>query len=445
MLLISVTMYMYVYCTLLYFIYPHTHHSHSSRGANKLVCFMRSSSPLHQLPAQYPSPDHHPSAGGDNTSLLKELVFTNTQELVVHKMSSITSFTNVNDLLKSFSCSKTQRVLVVIVNMEDTTKELVNHLRIMIEENESKYSNGKKLFVLLLHFQTCRPTSPCYPVMFLPGWDFNYLEMIGYSPRGGVLDIRDWFRQCYGTSSLPDHSIAPHLSALLHEAIPAISSRVCFREHPESPFNMAMKIPERNRALERLFFDKGVGEVLCHRFNSYWTPSVMVEYLEKAALHAQQHESPNVIDNLQTNFKSLFVDFLVYMVQEMNKGMNIDVVFDPDSSQETVKLFLDILRVTPIPKLPEITMLRIANDTSAHKESKEILSPPKFPFFAQVSSGVERLVDQTQLDFNQNIDGADDLPSVLQRSEQDRAQTMSRLFKSLQTKLTEISTVQYCV
>lgn len=415
---------------------------YSSRGGNKLVCFMRSSSPLHQLPAQYPSPDHHPSSSGNNTSLLKELVFTNTQELVVHKMSSITSFTNVNDLLKSFSCSKTQRVLVVIVNMEDTTKELVNHLRIMIEENESKYSTtGKKLFALLLHFQTCRPTSPCYPVMFLPGWDFNYLEMIGYSPRGGVLDIRDWFRQCYGTSSLPDHSIAPHLSALLHEAIPAISSRVRFREHPESPFNTAMKIPERNRALERLFFDKGVGEVLCHRFNSYWTPSVMVEYLEKAALHAQQHESPNVIDNLQTNFKSLFVDFLVYMVQEMNKGMNIDVVFDPDCTQDTVKLFLDILRVTPIPKLPEITMLRIANDTSAHKESKELLSPPKFPYFAQVSSGVERLVDQTQRDFNQNIDGADDFLSVLQCSEQDRAQTMSHLFKNLQTKLTEMSKV----
>ena len=416
--------------------------SFSSCAANKLVCFMRSSSPLHQLPAQYPMSVTHYDPAGDRTSLLKELVFTKTEELVVHKMSSITSFSNVNELLKNFTSSSTQRVLLIIVNMEDATKELVNHLRIMIEEAESKYSSQKKMFALLLHFQTCRPTSPCYPVMFLPGWDFNYLEMVGYSPRGGVLDIRDWFRQCYGTSSNPDHSIAPHLSALLHEAIPAISSRVSFRNHPDSPFNKAMKIPERNRALEKLFLHKGVGEVLCQRFNSYWTPGVMVEYLEKAAQHAQQHESPNVIDNLQTNFKSLFVDFLVFMVYEMNKGMNIDVLFDTDCTGDTVKLFLDILRIIPIPKLPEITMMRIANDASALKENKQILSPPKFPYFALVSNGIERLVDQVQRDSKQNIEGADDdLLSVLQYSEHDRVQTMSGLFKSLQTKLSEISQV----
>ena len=414
-------------------------------ASSKLVCFMRSSSPLHQLPAQFPTPIHRPSSSTEDASLLQELAFTKTEQLVVHKMSSITTFSNVNELLKNYVSSPTQRVLLMVVNMEDTTKELVNHLRIMIEEAESKCASKNKLFALLLHFQTCRLNSPCYPVMFLPGWDFNYLEMIGYSPRGGVLDIRDWFRQCYGTSSAPDHSIAPHLSALLREAIPAISSRVSFKKQLGAPFNCEMKIPERNRALERLFFDKGVGEVLCERFNSYWTSSVMVEYLEKAALHAQQHESPNVIDNLQTNFKSLFVDFLVYMVYEMNKGMNVDVLFDPDCKKDTIKLFLDILRIVPIPKLPEIAMLRVANDTSALKEDKEIFSPPKFPYFSRVSLAIERLVDQTRRDLNQHLDVLDDqaegLLCVLQSSERSRAQTMSSMFKSLQSKLADVSQV----
>lgn len=413
-------------------------------AASKLVCFMRSSTALHQLPAQFPTPIHQLSSGAEDSSLLQELVFTKIRELVVHKMSSITSFSSINELLKNFVSSKTQRVLLVVINMEDTNKELVNHLRIMIEEWESRCASQDKLFALLLHFQTCRLASPCYPIMFLPGWDFTYLEMIGYSPRGGVLDIRDWFRQCYGNSSGPDHSIAPHLIALLREAIPAISSRISFKKHPGSTFNCDMKILERNRALEQLFFDKGVGEVLCERFNSYWTSSVMVEYLEKAALLAQQHESPNVIDNLQTNFKSLFVDFLVLMVFDMNKGMNIDVLFDPDCDKHTTKVFLDILRIVPIPKLPEIRMTCVANDTLSLREDVEVLSP-KFPFFSQVCLTIEKLVDQTQRDLIQNVDDLDDqtegLLSVLQSSEQTRAQTMSSMFKNLQSKLAAVCQV----
>lgn len=365
---------------------------------------------------------------------------------MVHKLSSVTSYTYVNDLLKSFASSKTQNTLLMVINMQETSKEVVNHLRIMIEETESRSSSSRKLYVLLLHFPSSKLTVPCYPSLFLQGWDFHYLDVIGYGPQAGVIDIRDWFRQCYNSSPSPDSSIASQLNSLLREAIPVISSRVFFGSHATSSFNKPMSLPERNNILEELFFDKGVGEVLCERFNSYWHPSVMVEYLEKAAILSQQHERTlNVIDSLQTLFKNLFFDFLVHMVYKMNEGMNIDVIFNPDSIPPVQSLFLAVLRIYPIPKLCELKMLGIAIDASGSESVQKAFLSPKFPFFHIVASAVERLVDQSRMEVNQHVDMLSDRtePSIalFQTSEQSKFKALGDMLKSVETKLEELSKV----
>lgn len=415
-------------------------------NANKLVCFTRSSEDLHQLPSHFPSSLVESSCKAQNKSILQELVFSDTEKLVVQKLSTMTTFTNVSDLLKSFAEHPTQKTVLVIVNMQETTRDVVNHLRIMIEEAESQSVDKKKLYTLLLHFPSSKVITHCYPAMFVQGWDFHYLDILGSSPKGVVIDIRDWFKQCCISSSSSDCSLVSQLSSLLHEAITFIASHMFFGSYIKSSFNRPMSLPERIASLETLFFEKGVGEILCERFNSYWQPSVMVEYLEKAALLAQQQEtSLSVIDSLQAIFKNMFFDFLMYMVYKMNEGMNIDVIFNPGCTPEISALFLKVLRIYPIPKLSELKMLLIANDSSNFTMCDVNFSPPKFPFFCLVSSVVEKLVDQSRRDFSENVnmlgESAEPTSSLFQTAEQRRLKTMVEVIQIVQDKLEECAQV----
>jgi hypothetical protein len=382
--------------------------------------------------------------------MLHDVVMTDVSSLTFQKLSSFTSFTTISELLKGFVSSKTKKVLLITVNMQETSKDVVNHLRIMIEEMETKTkSDSRKLFVLLLHFPSSKLSSPCYSSLFLRGWDYTYLDVIGVSAQGGALiDIREWFKQCY-TSAPSFHSmrssIPVQLQSLLKEAIPVISSRVYFGKHQASSFNKPMNVMERNLALQKLLFDKKVGEILCNRFHSYWQPSVMVEYLEKAAQLSQQHEtSLSVIDSLQTIFKNLFFDFLVHMVYKMNQGMNIDVLFNETASSCVVELFLDVLRIIPIPKLSEIKMLGISS-TDMAMSPEATYAPPKFPFFFLVASDVEKLVDQSRREVNQSVDMLNEYseprPSLFHTVEQSRVQVMADMLKIIQSKLEDITKV----
>lgn len=404
---------------------------------------------MHQLPSQYPSPLHQQTSP-ESVSTLQDIVTSDVGSLTFQKLSSFTSFTTVSELLKSFVVSKDKQVLLLMVNMQETSKDVVNHLRIMIEETETKAKSAtRKLFVILLHFPSSKLSSPCYSTLFLRGWDYTYLDVIGVSTQGGALiDIREWFKQCYTTTpfSSTRRSIATQLQSLLKEAIPVICSRVYFGKHPSSSFNKHMNVMERNLGLQKLFFDKKVGEILCDRFHSYWQPSVMVEYLEKAAQLSQQHEtSLSVIDSLQTMFKNLFFDFLVHMVYKMNQGMNIDVLFNHDSSSNVVDLFLNVLRIIPIPKLSEIKMLGISNNDMALKNPEATYAPPKFPFFFLIASDVEKLVDQSRREVNQSVDMLSDYseprPSLFQTVEQSRVLVMSDMLKIIQGKLEDITGV----
>ena len=384
--------------------------------------------------------------------MLHDIIIMDVSALIFQKLSSFTSFTTISELLKSFVQSKTKKVLLISVNMQETSKDIVNHLRIMIEEMETKLetkakSDSRKLFVLLLHFPSSKLSTPCYTSLFLRGWDYTYLDVIGVSAQDGALiDIREWFKECYTFPSTrrSGRFIATQLQSLLKEAIPVISSRVYFGKHSASSFNKPMNVMERNQILQKLFFEEKVGEILCDRFHSYWQPSVMVECLEKATQLSQQHKSVSVIDSLQTIFKSLFFDFLIHMVYKMNHEMNIDVLFNDAASSNVVELFLDVLRVIPIPKLSEIK-LGISSNDQAVKNPEAPYAPPKFPFFFLVASDVDKLVDQSRREVNQGVDVLSEYseprPSLFQTVEQSRVQVMADMLKIIQTKLEDITKV----
>ena len=390
----------------------------------------------------------------ETEGLLKELVCDNLGELTILKMSHLSSYSAVSEQIKAFVESTSHKVFLLVANTQEVSKNIISHMRIMIEEAEveSQSTKLKKLFVLLLHFPFSRLSNPCYPCTFLQGWDFFYLDVIGYNAAKTVMDVREWFKQHYyspGSSinSVAQNSVAGRLSEILREAIPIISSQVSFGSYEAAPFNRPMRIPERNDALDKILLHKGVGAVLLERFGSYWQQNVLVEYLEKAALFAHSHETTvSVLDSLQCNLKALFFDFLTYMVSHINEELNFDLLCAKDCPPEVQDLFLRLLRVYPIPEFTELKTLHVQIGAKLPSRNEAVFVIPAFPFYAFVSSEVEKVVEQSRKQLSTKLhenNQLDEPLSLLHTVDRGRTQTMKSMMDLVCKTLEEVS--GYCM
>ena len=324
--------------------------------------------------------------------------------VVVHRLSNKPQ-NIIEEQLKTFVVSKSGQVLLLIANMAEVTVPMVNHLRIMIEEaeNQNQCSQLPKLFVLLLHFPPHNFLNPCYPTLYLRGWDHYYLDTIGHHIGNRVIDVEEWFNHgCiphYATAKVEGVTMVQTAESLLEEAIPVISSR--FSSRGVCPFNGHFSISERNKHLRKLLITKGVGGVLCQQFRSYWQPSVMTRYLEQAAsLSPQQQSALNITDTIHAAFKATFMDFVVVMVSRMNENCNIDSLFlNGESAVGGCPFQGPELALSPLPPLAQLKVL-----------SNNLQPPfnpgyePVFPFFHLMMYHMDQLVEQCRRDANESAD-----------------------------------------
>ena len=384
-----------------------------ARCPNKLVVYSRSSPLVHSLPAQFVCQTRSDTRDGMGVASARDLVFQDTDKLMVQKLSSLLSQSSVQEMLRDYVCSETAEVLLLVANMQDTSIKTINHIRIMIEEAElqapQRQNQPPKLFVLLLHFPPALFFKHCYPALFLKGWDHTYLDTVTHSSAGGVVDIQDWFQRCCfpaalreegsGISAEPDPLViaAKHL---LPQAIPVLSAQMYFGSKKDKSFNSSMNATQRGKALERLLDYCGMGDVLCKKFCSYWKPKIMLEYLERAATFSKQRESTlNITDSIQTQFKALFLDFCVYMLTRANESYNLDVVYAEDKSSPVRTLFLDIFKQFPIPKLSQLGVLSTSLPTPKPDSRQS-----HFPFFSYVCDLMEKHVESSSEVANQKLD-----------------------------------------
>ena len=183
------------------------------------------------------------------------------------------------------------------------------------------------------------------------------------------------------------------------QAISIITSRVNFGSKEDKSFNSIMSAIERSNAISTLLFDRGLGEVLCDKFRTYWKPRIMVRYLEEAATFSRERESTlNITDSIQTKIKELFMDFCIYMLSEINEDFNLDIIYAETTALATHQLFLEVFRTISIPEITQLCDL--ANNLPA-------LQPPahcfKFPFFSLVYSLMEKQVELSGEDANRQL------------------------------------------
>ena len=401
-------------------LFTHTYRDRSV-CPTKLLCFTRSSPLIYQLPTEYPATVTTRTPTKHVETLVREHIFTQLDLLSICK---VTSGHSQGKLEKMFANSNHQ-VLLLIANMQELTKKMVNHLRIMIEEAESRMENKSKLFVLLLHFPPLMFFNPCYPSLFLQGWSHHYLDAIacGILTTEGVksvVDIKSCFYHCCFSGSLSEPAdeegrMLEALSELFPEAIPIIASQVAFI--CESNGNLfELNASQRTELLEWFFKNTGesncsgdvegrdsIAQILTAKFCKYWTPELMVEQIEHVSRSMYAQDSTlNITDSIQSIVRAAFFDFLVYMFNRISEDHIIDIS-EEDGSPVVCKdqLFLTLLREIRVPELAQLKSLSATIGLQQeHKKAKCVL---KFPLFKYVWEILDKMIDESREDFNQQF------------------------------------------
>ena len=353
----------------------------------------------------------------DPDTLLKEHVFFKTHLLMMCKVSAQHSQSKLEKLLDDFVKSDCC-LLLLTANMQEVTKKMVNHLRVIVEEAESRIENTSKLFVLLLHFPPAMFFNSCYSSIFLQGWDHYYLDSITPATltKGAdislrtVVDINEWFQQCccsgYKSRQHDPRQHDPILTALtcmLEDAVPVIASRLVLKD---DLFHGSINGSQRTGVIKDLLLNK-VGTALSHRFTEYWNPRTMLELLQKVTRFTHiQKSTLNITDAIQTTFKSFFFDFLVYMLAKINEDHNLNIILEEDCTPTTSELFLNLLQTVPA---PDLKSLQILSATVRTPQGSDYL--PKFPFFKYVCGTVDKYISENTEKVHQKT-----WPSLLQET-----------------------------
>ena len=435
-----------------------------SEAASKLICYTRSSALIRQLPATHqpvPVPKH----------------------ATVYALASLRTRSNVQEVLKEFISDNSKRVFLIIVDMQETSKRMVNHMRMLIEEAETKFlresqikrgevksdrdskieeadaksdsdsiledetksqtDTRKKLFVLLLHFPPPMLFDACYPTLFLKGWNHHYLDTAGHDPKEALLDISDWFKLCFF-----EHTTLPSVQQALLEALNKlitcpeattyVSSWTPLNFGAEGSLSKPTSLVKRRRVLTDLFKQNGIGEVICKLFQSYWDPTVMVECLETAAnLTVITRESTlNMVEFVTSDLKSKFFDFLVYIVAKMNEDFNINIILG-QTHTEIIMLFLDILQTLPLPKLSELK----SRSESLTEQAEHQAWTTSFPFFRLVSEKMDEIVEQCRRTVNQSLNLLSGSHEASQTATYDRDVVCKKMYESIKQTIGDFGTV----
>ena len=354
---------------------------------NKLLCFTRTSVLIH--------------SSIDKLFTALDLSHKTT---MIYKLSTATTAASMPEHLKQFINNDAMSVLVLIANMQEYSKDVINHLRILIEETENNFlsvMSGSKLYVVLLHFPSAMFFQHCYPSYFLNEWDHYYLDSIAPSEQKGTVDIASWFKYC----CMKKLAISPHLflekplQDILKDSVPAISARLSL-SNMRWPSNLTAR-----QALHWLFNLKSFGEILIRRFCSYWKPKVMTELSEQAANLAHNYESTlSITDAIHTIVRSSFYEFVLYIVMVLNKEGALGLLLDaqPDSSLQN--LCLKLLEYCPIPKTLQHLRIQCATlvqrDVTSDDPRRGSLN---FPFFGHISRTVDRLLFLSKPYVNQDL------------------------------------------
>lgn len=384
-------------------------HRNTTHCANKLLCFTRTSPLIEQFPNEYFGPSSKVSLG----TWMEHYVCHDLKYIAILKISSAHTQTYIEYNLIRFMQSNS-KLLLVIVRIPEVTKRMVNHLRIMIEEAENAKTNNKKLVVLLLHFPSTSFFDPCYPSLYLKGWDHYYLDSIGHGTMNSqgqvteLLAVKQWFTTCCFHTSASDitkEQMCHTLEGVICEAMSIVSPKILIPTVGNGKFNKPMSPTERIESISIILNDLQFGTQLAEVFCSYWTPQVMKNLILRLTHFTHSNKSTlNLTDSIQSTFRSLFFDFLIYMLNQFNDDYSFDVLFECMETDKPTKVMTNLCRsliaVLPKPDLSQLPILCKRYSQPHHPVTRI----PNFPLFGLICSRMDDAISTCK-----KMDGGSDL------------------------------------
>ena len=429
----------------------------------KLLCFTRSSPLIRQLPSEFPSVGD-PVSDSQQTCL-QQYIHNNLEDIVLCKLTSRYSQMKLEEVVSKFSQSN-HKVLLFIVDTatgahqtkeQRKLKENINHLRMMIEEAELHGDVLDKLYVLLIHFPPAELFSdhPCYPAIFLQGWNHFYIDTIaeGTLTRAGttasVVNIKQWLHSCLVKSKSTSHQfprikeLSLNVEDILKDALPTVVSRITLRLDKQ-PLDVTTKTKVLNQLLLSSGSDSprvGLGVVLAQCFSKYWSLSVMNRYLKKfSSLAFSRKSTLNLTASIETTFRSLFYDFLVYKLSCLEISSEIYMLLDNQTDVHIVNVFLNLLETLPMPELEQLSQLSHLPMDRPHDPQE---FEPRFPFLSEIIKAMDVIIEESHdevkrelnMELSPDTDGFEDTKSQLLNMQQALIECCSRVVITKVSKL----------
>ena len=348
------------------------------------------------------------------------LCFDEERKFHTYVMSHATSQEKIQDTLRIFlecnDSSSPTEVLLLFANMNELSKDTINHARILIEETECFYQQlyCNKLIFFILHFPPQMFYNYCYPTLFLDGWQHVYFDEIGEMKGVQYINIEKWLDICLLENStassqykMCDIFVNDFVwTDLLSETIVLSFGNITMKQLKDFP----PKDPELEEKClywtKILKIDK-MSSVLSKRFYSFWQQKAMHELTFKIARYAvTYHSSCTLSQAVEETIKSSYKELVLYFICIMNQQFVIHSLHQHNESiVPNTKLICKILSILPIPDSLQQLQLEVAILTQqSHIDTAKDFSSPKIPFFNLIFDAMENIINQVFKQYMQSVD-----------------------------------------
>ena len=349
-------------------------------------------------------------------TIVEEIVHDDPSNVHIQHIDLLKSESSLRSTIELWASAEEVDFFVLVVDMQlQCSTNLVNFTRSSVEQ--LKLAPAKR-FLLMLHYPlSCK--TPSYPALFLGKWQCIYLDGIGY--RGftsSPLSINNIIMTGLDQAVLDADML---LDALLPKTIQYVASQVPFYSRGNSQsVNREMQFTERLRKIEavlnRQIEGKSLGYLLCASYLGMWTKDAIREMLWRSAHGLKSGTTHLSLSSaIRSTFQYTFNKFVANAIIEINVWMNLDVLLKEASSNlETDSIFLLILEAMPQIPLKELQLHR---DVHRHLTPLPLeLSVTKplvfFPFYYQLSSFIDMVLDKTSIGANETGSWVDHVESV---------------------------------
>lgn len=348
----------------------------------KFIIYCRSSPLLiHKLPGNYPS-----SGSETVRTFLEQHVASDASSLCILKVNFLKSQSLFTEKVTLFFRNSSFRVLLLVVDMLQSSIESINHLKITIDEIEPLQldsTTSTKTIILLLHFPPSMFSKGIYPTLFYHGWKHRYIDSLSQDTKFGVIDIEFWMKKCLCETPNSEHrsdhdSMLTRLLHLTESTLPLFiagfkSNKFIFNEHIQDLLSHARH-----------------ARLICEKFLEYHDIEVHYKYLNDAAQAAYERESTNSMkSHIGEKIKDTFVNFLTYIITFLYKEGALQLKTNGD---EIIPDYVQkLIPYIPVPELTKVASQAPSFSLSAIKEKCCF----QCPFSASIFYQIELLIGES--------------------------------------------------